>query len=143
MLSKVPVVRGAVLNDWEAIRTIMPERSYRPPQNAPPIKYTSTHCNYFPAYPIQAYPKAFQQHLEKSIKHYKEYSQRPASCISGPRLLEKNFRGVMTDKVPRGFGWDKHTSWHGFQKLFMNRPEFKEVIEKPQTAMPSSRINYL
>ncbi len=34
-LSKVPIIRGAVLNEWQAARTIMPERNYKIPKGMP------------------------------------------------------------------------------------------------------------
>ena len=142
MFSRLLPVRGVILNQWEAERAIMPERSYKSPKGKPPIRYTSTHCNFFPAYPIEGYSRDFQEKLKRDIKKHKETVKRSVTHdvkAKTPRLLDPNFRGITFDKVSRYFGWGKNTSWEGFEKIFLGKLR-PDLSLKSQSAMQTPRI---
>eukprot|EP00826_Nyctotherus_ovalis_P027554 TRINITY_DN2153_c0_g1_i10.p2 TRINITY_DN2153_c0_g1~~TRINITY_DN2153_c0_g1_i10.p2 ORF type:complete len:159 (+),score=30.69 TRINITY_DN2153_c0_g1_i10:1068-1544(+) len=139
--SRLPAVRGVLLNEWEAERAIVPERCYKSPKGKPPIRYTTTHCNFFPCYPLDGYSKDFQEKLKRAVERHKEFAERPATygaVAKTPRLLDPNFRGVVPDQVPRSFGWGKHTSWEGFRKMFLGKLR-PDLAAKSQTALHTAR----
>ena len=130
--SNTPIMHGVILNEWEAARTLMPERSYKLPKGATPIRYARTRCDYFPSDRMELYPKAFREKLSKTMVDFKEFAERQAKYgvpKSPPRILDKNYKGVVIHRVGRNFGWDKHTSWDGFKKMYLDRTISKTTIK--------------
>eukprot|EP00826_Nyctotherus_ovalis_P017445 TRINITY_DN15144_c0_g1_i1.p1 TRINITY_DN15144_c0_g1~~TRINITY_DN15144_c0_g1_i1.p1 ORF type:complete len:132 (+),score=35.12 TRINITY_DN15144_c0_g1_i1:346-741(+) len=125
-------MHGVILNEWDAARTLMPERTYKLPKGAMPIRYTRTHCDYFPPDRMELYSKGHRERLARTMIKFRDFAEHPAKygvAKSPPRILDKNYRGVVNHRVGRNFGWDKRTSWDGFKKMFLNRTMPKTTMK--------------
>eukprot|EP00831_Metopus_contortus_P037068 TRINITY_DN2923_c0_g1_i2.p2 TRINITY_DN2923_c0_g1~~TRINITY_DN2923_c0_g1_i2.p2 ORF type:complete len:164 (-),score=39.97 TRINITY_DN2923_c0_g1_i2:372-863(-) len=71
IISKIPIIKGGILNEWEAMRTIMPERNYKIPKGSMPIKYTRLQADFFPKPGQELCAQRFKDRLQTFNSHFK------------------------------------------------------------------------
>ena len=92
---------------------MMPEKNYKLPHGASPIKYGRAQANYF-SHEIydndKIFPKKFQLKLKKFQEKYQDFAERPmkyGAFTYSPGILDKHFKGVATERIGKDFGWEK------------------------------------
>ncbi|KRX09135.1 hypothetical protein PPERSA_08851 [Pseudocohnilembus persalinus] len=116
--SKVPVLKGTILTEWEIERIQLAERSYKVPQGKPGMKYL-THGTEFGESSRSIYPEKFQKHLQKTQEKFDDFrfSATKYGKIELDHKLDKIQQNnkepfKLTNSVQsNAFGFDNHSTW--------------------------------
>jgi hypothetical protein len=115
----MPVIKAAILNEWQLMRCTMPDRSYVRLCNQKDFQLTSSQGGEFGKAPLSKYPAMYQSHINKVEEQYKDFVERPYKYGYKkplPKMLDPQFRNLAKDRVGREFGFPKLTSWEGYLK---------------------------
>eukprot|EP00826_Nyctotherus_ovalis_P042261 TRINITY_DN4326_c0_g1_i1.p1 TRINITY_DN4326_c0_g1~~TRINITY_DN4326_c0_g1_i1.p1 ORF type:complete len:109 (-),score=15.55 TRINITY_DN4326_c0_g1_i1:90-416(-) len=98
-----------MLSEWEAQRTMMPERSYRLPKGAHPIKHGHAQSSYFSGNIYKndkIYSREFQRKLAKLEEKHKHFGEHAVTSFNSS-IFDKHSKGLLTDRIGKEFGWTK------------------------------------
>ncbi|CAD8150046.1 unnamed protein product [Paramecium pentaurelia] len=123
--TKIPTLKGKILNEWEILRINLAERSYKPPQGFKGFKIPSQ----YQEFQKPKTPPGIKKQLDEFKLDFEDFVQRPSKYgkVHEDEMLEKvrinnkePFR--LTNSVQHNeFGFDPHLTW----EAEMNRKQSK------------------
>ena len=100
-LNPLPIIRGAVLSEWEAQRTLMPERNYRMPKGALPIRYGNAQSSYFSG-DIYKNNRIYSKEFQKKITKWEVQYKNSLGKYNKKHISQFKFKGFGENDKPKG-----------------------------------------
>lgn len=113
--SKMPTLRGKILDEWEIQRINLAERSYKAPHGFKGFKIPSQYLEFTKP----STPPRFKKHLEEFRNKFDDYVQRPSKygrvheddLIDSVKINNKEPFRLVNSVQYKEFSFDPHLTW--------------------------------